>query len=87
MFNFSEWSWWKMYTKVKPLLNVTRTDEELKMRQEEAKEWQEAAMKEKQEKQALEASLNALLIEKQQLAALLDQEKSTAQDQAAILDR
>jgi len=25
-----EWSWWRLYTKVKPLLNVQRTEEELR---------------------------------------------------------
>ena len=25
-----DWSWWKLYTKVQPLLNVHRTEEELK---------------------------------------------------------
>ena len=25
-----EWEWWRLYTKVKPILNVHRTEEELK---------------------------------------------------------
>lgn len=25
-----EWQWWRLYTKVKPLLNVQRTEEELR---------------------------------------------------------
>lgn len=25
-----EWEWWRLYTKVKPLLNVQRTEEELR---------------------------------------------------------
>ncbi|XP_042197192.1 myosin-16-like [Callorhinchus milii] len=29
------WGWWKLYTKVKPLLNVARQDEELKQKEEE----------------------------------------------------
>jgi hypothetical protein len=24
-----EWEWWRLYTKVKPILNVHRTEEEL----------------------------------------------------------
>lgn len=28
-----EWEWWKLYTKVKPILNVHRTEEELKERE------------------------------------------------------
>ncbi|KAL5016328.1 hypothetical protein ScPMuIL_005917 [Solemya velum] len=30
-----DWEWWKLYTKVKPLLNVHRTEEELRAREEE----------------------------------------------------
>jgi hypothetical protein len=29
------WAWWKLYTKVKPLLNVARTEEEMKQKEEE----------------------------------------------------
>ena len=28
-----EWPWWRLYTKVKPVLNVHRTEEELKDRE------------------------------------------------------
>ena len=27
------WAWWKLYTRVRPLLNVHRTEEELQMRE------------------------------------------------------
>ena len=29
------WPWWKLYTKVKPLLSVARQEEEIKAREEE----------------------------------------------------
>ncbi|WP_395241738.1 hypothetical protein, partial [Salmonella sp. s51933] len=29
------WAWWKLYTKVKPLLNVARTEEEMKQKEDE----------------------------------------------------
>ncbi|CAF5151459.1 unnamed protein product, partial [Rotaria magnacalcarata] len=29
------WKWWRLFTKIKPLLQVTRQDEELKQKQEE----------------------------------------------------
>ena len=31
------WQWWRLFTKVKPLLNVTRHDEELRIKEEEYK--------------------------------------------------
>lgn len=30
-----DWKWWKLFTKVKPLLNVARTEEELKQKEDE----------------------------------------------------
>ena len=27
-----DWKWWKLYTKVKPLLNVARTEDELRQK-------------------------------------------------------
>ena len=30
-----DWRWWKLFTKVKPLLNVARTEEELKQKEDE----------------------------------------------------
>ncbi|KAJ3333752.1 hypothetical protein HDU76_004248 [Blyttiomyces sp. JEL0837] len=82
-----EWSWWKLYTKVKPLLNVTRTDEELRKREEYAKEWEEKAKKEKDEKNKIEALRVALEAEKRRIEELLIQEKNAAADQAEILSR
>lgn len=28
-----QWSWWRLYTKLKPLLNVHRTEEELQLKE------------------------------------------------------
>jgi len=33
LMDIREWSWWRLYVKVKPLLNVQRTEEELKDRE------------------------------------------------------
>jgi len=30
LMRIQEWPWWRLYTKVKPLLNVQRTEEELR---------------------------------------------------------
>ncbi|KAJ3295285.1 hypothetical protein HDU79_009472 [Rhizoclosmatium sp. JEL0117] len=82
-----EWSWWKLYTKVKPLLNVTRTDMELRKRDELAKEWEEKAKREADEKAKLEATKAILESEKRQLETVLIQEQNAAANQAEILSR
>ncbi|KAJ3051404.1 hypothetical protein HK097_007621 [Rhizophlyctis rosea] len=82
-----EWPWWKLYTKVKPLLNVSRTDEELKKREELAKEWEEKYKKEAEERMKMEAARAAHEIERGKLEELLIQEKNAAANQAEILAR
>lgn len=82
-----EWSWWKLYTKVKPLLNVTRTDEELRKRDELIKEWQDKAKKEQEERLRLENLKLQLETENHRIENLLLEEKHAAADQAEILLR
>lgn len=41
------WAWWKLYTKVKPLLNIARADEE--MREEDRKRREEETKRQKEE--------------------------------------
>ncbi|KAJ3200564.1 hypothetical protein HDU82_008794, partial [Entophlyctis luteolus] len=82
-----EWPWWKLYTKVKPLLNVARTDEELRQREELAKEWEDKAKKEAEEKAKLEQTKVALESKMKEMEEVLIQEKSAAANQAEILAR
>ena len=82
-----EWSWWKLYSKVKPLLNVSRTDEELRRIEALAKEWEEKAKKEAEEKSRIEALRLGLEQEKKKIEEILLQEKNAAEDQQEILSR
>ncbi|KAJ1341597.1 hypothetical protein BSLG_003824 [Batrachochytrium salamandrivorans] len=82
-----EWAWWKLYTKVKPLLNVTRTDEELRKREALAKEWEDKAKKEQEERAKLELLRVALEMEKKRVEELLIQEQNAAANQSEILVR
>ncbi|KAI9343887.1 myosin heavy chain [Zopfochytrium polystomum] len=82
-----EWSWWKLYTKVKPLLNATRVDEELRRKDEQLKEWEELAKRERDDRARLENLQHALESEKKMMEELLFQEKNAAADQAEILAR
>lgn len=39
------WQWWRLFTKVKPLLQVTKADEDLKVKEEEMKKLADLASK------------------------------------------
>lgn len=82
-----EWSWWKLFSKLKPLLKISRLDEDLKAGEALAKEWEAKAKKELEEKAKIEALKMALDLENGRIQALLLSEQRTSADQAAILAR
>lgn len=55
------WPWWKLYTKVKPLLSVARQEDEMKKLEEEFKALKEALEKEEKLRKEMEDN-NAKLI-------------------------
>ncbi|XP_071645293.1 myosin heavy chain, muscle isoform X3 [Temnothorax longispinosus] len=70
------WPWWKLWQKIKPLLNVTRIEDEMAALEEKARKAQEAFEKEEKLRKELE-DLNAkLLSEKTNLLRQLEGEKS-----------
>ncbi|GJJ73231.1 hypothetical protein EMPS_05589 [Entomortierella parvispora] len=82
-----EWSWWKMYVRIKPLLNVTRVAEELRENQEKVR-----ILAEKQEQEAaararLEEASRAHEAEKARLEELLETERNLSIDNEQILIR
>ncbi|KAL7754345.1 class II myosin [Sorochytrium milnesiophthora] len=82
-----EWSWWRLYSKVKPLLNVSRVDEELRRKEEALAELKEQTKREQDEKERLLQLKNDLENEKRQYEELLRSEQSAAADQNVILAR
>lgn len=62
-----DWKWWKLYTKVKPLLNVARTEDELRQKEEELNKLREKVIKDENAKKELEESQTQLMEEKNQL--------------------
>nr|ASM56386.1 myosin heavy chain isoform Mhc_X5 [Lethocerus indicus]ASP18631.1 myosin heavy chain isoform Mhc_X5 [Lethocerus indicus] len=82
------WPWWKMWTKVKPLLNVANVEEEMRKLEELVATTQAALEKEEKARKEVEA-LNAKLIqEKTDLLRNLEGEKgsiSSIQEKAAKL--
>ncbi|CAK1554519.1 unnamed protein product [Leptosia nina] len=79
------WPWWKLWQRVKPLLNVTRIEDEIAKLEEKAQKAQEAFEKEEKLRKEVEALNSKLLEEKQALLANLEGEKgslSEVQDRA-----
>ena len=74
------WLWWKLYSKVKPLLNVARVEDELKALEEKLKKEHEAFEKEEKLRKDLEEKNVKLLQEKNDLFLQLESERSSSGD-------
>ncbi|KAG0040078.1 hypothetical protein BGZ82_005326 [Podila clonocystis] len=82
-----EWSWWKMYVRIKPLLNVTRVAEELRENQEKVRVLAEKQQQEEQARFKLEEASRAHEAEKARLEGLLETERNLSIDNEQILIR
>ncbi|XP_076661356.1 myosin heavy chain isoform X32 [Halictus rubicundus] len=71
------WPWWKLWQKVKPLLNVTRIEDELAALEEKARKAQEAFEKEEKLRKELEEQNAKLVTERNALQRTLDGEKGS----------
>ncbi|KAJ2386494.1 class II myosin, partial [Coemansia sp. RSA 2611] len=83
----SEWPWWKLYRTVKPLLHVTRVDEEMRKQEARIGELEARAHSEAAARARLEAERAELERAKAGVAAELDAERRAALDQEEILKR
>ncbi|UJR08396.1 hypothetical protein I4U23_012667 [Adineta vaga] len=70
------WPWWKLYTKVKPLLSVARQEEEMKKLEEDFKALKEALEKEEKLRKEMEDNNSKLVKEKNDLYQQLESERS-----------
>merc|ERR1719245_1266570 len=68
------WQWWRLYTKVKPLLQVTKNDEKVMQKENELKEITERLHHHEQEVQNLDKQYQQALEEKNILAEQLQAE-------------
>ncbi|KAG0221627.1 P-loop containing nucleoside triphosphate hydrolase protein [Mortierella sp. GBAus27b] len=82
-----EWSWWKLYVRVKPLLNVTRVAEELRENQEKVRILAEKQEQETQARLKLEEASRAHEAERARLEELLQTERNLSIDNEQILIR
>ncbi|XP_041779739.1 myosin heavy chain, muscle isoform X22 [Anopheles merus] len=74
------WAWWKLWQKVKPLLNVSRVEDQIAKLEEKATKAQEAYEKEEKLRKELEALNSKLLAEKTALLDSLSGEKGALQE-------
>ncbi|XP_042212128.1 myosin heavy chain, muscle-like isoform X1 [Homarus americanus] len=74
------WAWFNLWQKVKPLLNVTRIEDEMKALEEKAAKALEELEKETKLRKALEAANMSLQEEKNNLIATLDSTKGNVSD-------
>ncbi|KAJ8253887.1 hypothetical protein COCON_G00204990 [Conger conger] len=68
------WQWWRLFTKVKPLLQVTRQDEEMSHKEEELQKAKDIAQKSEAELKEITQKHAQLLEEKNQLQERLQTE-------------
>ncbi|KAE8226689.1 hypothetical protein CF319_g739 [Tilletia indica] len=82
-----EWPWWQLYTKVRPLLQATRHDEELKRKEVELALLKERADRDLREKEALETLRHSLETDKKKVEVALESERALSLDKDVILAR
>ncbi|XP_076671818.1 myosin heavy chain isoform X16 [Andrena cerasifolii] len=71
------WPWWKLWQKVKPLLNVTRIEDELAALEEKARVAQENFEREEKLRKELEEQNTKLLAERNAMQRQLDGDKGS----------
>jgi len=81
------WPWWKLWQKVKPLLNVTRIEDEIAKLEEKAAKAQEAFEREEKLRKELEEKNVKLLTEKNELQQQLENERGTLGDVSSQINK
>ncbi|XP_076345264.1 uncharacterized protein LOC143244459 isoform X1 [Tachypleus tridentatus] len=69
-----DWAWWRLYTKVKPLLQVTKQEEKLAEKEEELKEVREKLKETETKFTGLHQNFQQLVVEKNMLTEQLTAE-------------
>lgn len=71
------WAWYRLWQKVKPLLNVTRVEDEIKALEDKAAKAQESFEKEEKLRKELEVNLAKMSKEREELLNRLQAESGT----------
>ncbi|WAR11021.1 MYS-like protein [Mya arenaria] len=80
------WQWWKLYVKVKPLLNAARADDEIKKMEEDFTKTKEELAKVEKIKKELEERCVVLAREKENMALQLATEGDTLGDMEETIE-
>ncbi|CAF1414740.1 unnamed protein product [Rotaria magnacalcarata] len=81
------WAWWKLYTKVKPLLSVARQEDELKKLEDEFKALKEQFEKEEKLRKETEDNNSKLIREKNEIYLQLESQRNLMGDAEERLTR
>jgi len=77
---FRDWHWWKLYTRVKPLLNTVKAEDELKAKDAQILEVAEKFAKEEKLRKDYETKCVSLLSEKNNLSIQLQADQENLAD-------
>lgn len=80
-----EWPWWKLWTKLRPLLNITRIDKEMKEREHQAREWEEKYNEECAKREGLEKQAVLIQQDRKSLEMELAYEREALKDNQDVL--
>ena len=61
------WKWWRIFTKVKPLLNVARGEDELRKKEEEVAMLRKKILNEEQSRKEMDEQQASLLTENKEI--------------------
>ncbi|XP_052774014.1 myosin heavy chain, striated muscle-like isoform X3 [Mya arenaria] len=81
------WQWWKLYTKVKPLLNIARAEDDMKKKEEELEKTKAELAKVEKIKKELEEQNVTLLQQKNDMYLQLQAEQDTLIDAEEKIER
>jgi len=81
------WPWWKLYTKVKPLLSVARQEDEMKKLEEEFKALKEALEREEKLRKETEENNAKLIREKNDMYLQVESERANTASAEERLSR
>jgi len=79
-FVLRNWPWWKLFTKVKPLLSIARQEDEMREKEEEMKKAMEEAAETLKQKKELEEKFEKLTEERMAIQNELEKERQAAID-------
>ncbi|ULT80563.1 hypothetical protein L3Y34_010855 [Caenorhabditis briggsae] len=81
------WQWWRLFTKVKPLLQVTRTDDEIRAKDDELRATKERLLKMEHDFRENEKKLDQVIVERAVIQEQLQQESDNSAELEDIRSR